>query len=182
MRRKIKIIWIIAFLMLGISACNKDEAEQLSVETLETDETTEENIDTSDSIFVYVCGAVMWEGVYELPNGSRVYEAIQRAGGFTEDAAVTAVNQAEVLVDEAQLYIPTENEVAVQQVQNDGKVNLNSATKEQLMTLPGVVESKASLIIQYREEHGRFQKIEDVMNISGIKEGLFNKIKEYIKV
>ena len=181
MHRKMKIMWMIVFLMLGISACNKEETEQISIQTLETDKTAEESSDASDSIFVYVCGAVMWEGVYELPNGSRVYEAIQRAGGFADDAAVISINQAEVLEDEAQIYVPTMNEFAIEQVQNDGKVNLNTATKEELMTLPGVGESKASLIIQYREEHGRFQEIEDVMNISGIKEGLFNQMKEYIK-
>ena len=124
----------------------------------------------------------MQEGVYELSSESRVYEAIQKAGGFAEDAAITAINQAKVLEDEERIYVPTIEEATLEQIQNDGKVNLNTATKEELMTLPGVGESKAKLIIQYREEQGTFQTIEDVMNISGIKEGLFDKIKEYIKV
>lgn len=104
------------------------------------------------------------------------------AGGFSEEAAVSRINQAEVLKDETRLYIPTMNEIVEEQSKEDGKVNLNTATKEELMTLPGVGQSKAALIIQYREEHGKFQTIEDIMNISGIKEGLFGKIKDYIKV
>ena len=182
MHRKIKIILIMILFLFGMSACKQEEAEQLSIETKLDEETIESDTEAKDSIFVYVCGAVLWEGVYELPDGSRVYEAIQRAGGFADDAAVTSINQAEVLEDEARIYIPTMDELAAEQVQNDGKVNLNTATKEELMTLPGVGESKATLIIQYREEYGGFQTIEDVMNISGIKEGLFYKIKDYIKV
>ena len=73
-------------------------------------------------------------------------------------------------------------EITNEETKGDGKVNLNLASKEELMTLPGVGEAKADLIIQYREEHGRFQNIEDVMNISGIKEGLFAKIKDNITV
>lgn len=182
MHRKIKIMMLIILLLFGVSACGQEESEQLSLETMETEEPIEEDGDADDRIFVYVCGAVLCEGVYEMPSGSRVYEAIQKAGGFADDAAVTSVNQAEVLQDEMQLYIATIEEAEAEQIQDDGKVDLNNATKEQLMTLPGVGESKAGLIIQYREEHGKFQTIEDVMNISGIKEGLFGKIKEYIKV
>ena len=164
MHRKVrKIVFVILFL-LPIWACAQEEGR------------------TENSIFVYVCGAVMNEGVYELPAGSRVYEAIQKAGGFAEDAAVTHINQAEVLEDETQLYVPTMEEITNEETKGDGKVNLNLASKEELMTLPGVGEAKADLIIQYREEHGRFQNIEDVMNISGIKEGLFAKIKDNITV
>ena len=120
--------------------------------------------------------------MYELPVGSRVFEAVQMAGGFLEDAAVSHINQAEVLEDETRLYIPTMNEMIEAESHSDDEVNINTAAKEELMTLPGVGEAKAELIIQYREEHGTFQKIEDIMNISGIKEGLFGKIKDYIKV
>ena len=161
--------------------CDKDNTSKLSLEHIETELETEKD-QVNSSIFVYVCGAVLDEGVYELPAGSRVYEAIQKAGGFTEDAAVTHINQAEVLEDETQLYVPTMEEITNEETKDDGKVNLNSATKEELMTLPGVGDAKADLIIQYREEHGRFQNIEDVMNISGIKEGLFAKIKDNITV
>ena len=174
---------IILILLLGLvlTGCSK-KAEQLALETVEMPSAFEEESKVQDSIFVFVCGAVKCEGVYELPSGSRVFEAIQMAGGFSEDAAVSRINQAEVLADETRLYIPTMNEMTEEQSQEDGKVNINTATKEELMTLPGVGQSKAALIIQYREEHGRFQAIEDIMNISGIKDGLFGKIKDYIKV
>ena len=111
-----------------------------------------------------------------------MYEVVQKAGGFTEEAATTYVNQAEIVRDEERIYIPTQNEALELQVLDDGKVNLNTATKEELMTIPGVGESKADSIVQYREEIGKFQTIEDIMNVSGIKEGLFQKIKDYIKI
>ena len=182
MHRKIKIVMLGILLLLHMSACTQEDARRLSLENVETDLAEKDESETDNSIFVYVCGAVLYEGVYELPAGCRVYEAIQEAGGFSADAAVNHINQAEVLEDETQLYIPTMEEIANEQDVDDGKVNLNTATREELMTLPGVGESKADLIIQYREEHGKFQSIEDVMNISGIKEGLFAKIKENITV
>ncbi len=174
------IILTLLFLLV-IAGCSKDTA-QLSLETKETDPVLEEDSKTKDSIFVFVCGAVKCEGVYEMPQGSRVFEAVSMAGGFSENAAVSQVNQAEILEDETKLYIPTIDEIAEAESVEDGKVNINTAAKEELMTLPGVGQSKAELIIQYREEHGRFQAIEDIMNISGIKEGLFGKIKDLIKV
>ena len=181
MHRKVRKIVLVILFLLPIWACVQEEG-RVSLKPIETDLAEKEEDRTENSIFVYVCGAVMDEGVYELPAGSRVYEAIQKAGGFTEDAAVTQINQAEVLEDETQLYVPTMEEITNEETKGDGKVNLNLASKEELMTLPGVGEAKADLIIQYREEHGRFQNIEDVMNISGIKEGLFAKIKDNITV
>lgn len=181
MRRKVRNLVFIILFQLLTWACAQEEGS-VSLEPIETELAEKEEDRTGNSIFVYVCGAVLDEGVYELPAGSRVYEAIQKAGGFTEDAAVTQINQAEVLEDETQLYVPTMEEITNEETKGDGKVNLNLASKEELMTLPGVGEAKADLIIQYREEHGRFQNIEDVMNISGIKEGLFAKIKDNITV
>ena len=183
MRRKVELVILGIALIFQLVGCDKDNTSKLSLEHIETELETEKD-QVNSSIFVYVCGAVLDEGVYELPAGSRVYEAIQKAGGFTEDAAVTQINQAEVLEDETQLYVPTMagSVITNEETKDDGKVNLNSATKEELMTLPGVGDAKADLIIQYREEHGRFQNIEDVMNISGIKEGLFAKIKDNITV
>ena len=111
-----------------------------------------------------------------------MYEAIEKAGGFRADAATTEVNQAEELEDGMRLYVPTVNELIEAQSKKNGKININKASKEELMTLPGVGESKAERIIQYRKERGAFKKTEEIMNISGIKEGLYNKIKDYISV
>ena len=186
MRRTIVIKMIIVttfVLWVLLTSCSRKETELISLEETEVfSEDADVTEEQSDSIFVYVCGAVFREGVYELPIGSRVYEAIEKAGGVLENAAVTQINQAEVLEDEAQLYIPTLEEVAMQQAQEDGKVNLNSATKEELMTLTGVGATKAESILSYRQTNGKFKSVEDIMQISGIKEGLFNKIKDYITV
>ncbi len=170
--------------LLALTAC-KEEKKQVTLTPVEETQSAEREDEAQ--VVVHVCGAVRDEGVYELPLGSRVYEAIEMAGGFTRKAAKTQMNLAEILEDEAYLYVPTKAEAGAKDSDlqvgiQDGKVNLNTATREELMTLSGVGEAKADLIIQYREEHGRFHKIEDVMNISGIKEGLFAKIKEDITV
>jgi len=180
MHRKLSWIFSMTFLMMCLSACTLEETEAISLEEAEANQ--EETIEESESIFVYVCGAVVQEGVYEFPNGSRVYEAIEKAGGFSEHAAITTINQAEVLEDEMQLYVPTIEEMLDAQEVDDGKINLNTASKEDLMRLPGIGESKAESIIEYRELNGKFQAVEDVMEIPGIKEGLFNKMKNYIKI
>ena len=137
-------------------------------------------------IYVYVCGAVIQTGVYELPQDSRVYEVIEKAGGFAENADISGINQAALLQDEEQIYVPAVGELE-QTSQNEGeeksgKINLNTSTKEELMTLPGIGESKADSIIKYREEQGKFQSIEDIKQIEGIKDGVFQKIEDLITV
>ena len=171
---------IVVFVLLMCMGCSGNEVEEISLQ--ETESIDMQMEDKEDSIFVYVCGAVSVPGVYELESGSRVFEAIEAAGGILPDAAEETINQAQVLKDEAKLYIPTQEEIKVQLSATSGKVNLNTATKEMLMTIPGVGASKAEDIISYRNKHGAFTKIEDVMKISGIKEALFEKMKEYITV
>lgn len=173
-------ICLVFMVFMCLTACDAKE-ETLSLETVEPQE-KQELVDVDGSIFVYVCGAVEREGVYKLPAGSRIYEAVEMAGGFREDAATTEVNQAEVLQDETKVYVPTIAETISAEAEEDGKINLNKATKQELMTLPGVGESRAESIIQYRNENGGFKSIEEIMQISGIKEGLFEKIKELIKI
>lgn len=138
---------------------------------------------------VYVCGAVKKPGVYELKVGARICDAIALAGGLREDAATENLNQAERVEDaqmiqvlttaQAQESIMTEQSVAEQ---DDGHININTASVEQLMTLSGIGQSKADSIIAYRDENGEFEAIEDIMNIPGIKEGVFLKIKDSISV
>ena len=143
-------------------------------------------------IQVYVCGAVASPGVYVLPEGSRVYEAVEMAGGLLESADPKALNQARPLADGEQITVLT-----VEEVQNgetaeqgaggsvsggDGKVNINTADADELMTLSGIGESRAKAIIAYREENGKFESIEDIMKIDGIKEKMFEKIRDSITV
>lgn len=160
----------------------------------ETD-TTAIDVGTDEKVAVHVCGAVLYPGVYYLEPGSIRQEALDAAGGFTEEAAVDYVNLAAQISAGEKLYIPYADEVSAQEMPGSGtdehvpeaeaasgKVNLNTAEKEELMTLPGIGESKADAIIQYREDAGLFQGIEDIMLVPGIKEGTYNNIKEYIVV
>ncbi len=178
--QKNSIIILLMMVILSLAGCRKSQSEELSLQ--ETDTVDIQQEEAKESIYVHVCGAVNSEGVYELPRGSRVFEAIEAAGGFREDAATTEVNQAELLEDEARIYVPTVQEIQQGTSSKNGKININKATKEELMTLPGVGASRAESIVQYRKEQGAFKKIEDIMKIAGIKEALFEKIKELISV
>lgn len=148
-----------------------------------------------EMLFAYVCGAVNHPGVYQLPADSRIYEAIDAAGGLRGDAAGEFVNQAQKLEDGQRIYVPTREEtqqasdlwnVDVSETgekQNvSGKVNINSATAEELKTLPGIGDAKAQSIVSYRQQNGLFQSIEELMNVEGIKDGVFDKIKDKITV
>lgn len=157
----------------------------------ENTETAKANGTETGKIYVYVCGAVKMPGVYELEKGTRVFQAVQAAGGMTGDASAASVNQARAVNDGEQIYIPTLEEVrntetGVGQTVIGGtgkkKVNINTAGMEELMTLTGIGEAKARSIMEYREENGGFGKIEELMEIEGIKEGVFNKIKEDIMI
>ena len=159
---------------------SEEPAEKAERKKAEADSGTVEENPERKKVFVYVCGEVQASGVYELEQDSRVFEAIAKAGGLTENAAAEAVNQARVVVDGEQIYVPSLDEVTERT--DDGKININTAEKEELMTLTGVGEAKAQSIIAYREEHGGFQSIEELMQIEGIKEGVFNKIKEDITI
>ena len=160
---------------------------------------TQVEVDNSKAagIYVYICGEVANPGVYELSEDSRIYEAVDAAGGFTENAARESINLASRVSDGMQITIYTKEEAAslpaggTSAGKNSGQdqmsgssslVNLNTATKEELMTLKGIGESKAEDIIRYREKSGGFKKIEDIMKISGIKEAGFQKIKDSITV
>lgn len=138
--------------------------------------------DSGQVIYVYVCGHVNEPGVYALVEDARICDALEMAGGVTEDGRPEALNQAEHMTDGQTLYVPGRDEVVTVQAEaEDGLLDINLADRESLMTLPGIGSSKADDIVQYREEHGAFAAIEDLMEIPGIKEGIFNKIKDKIK-
>ena len=199
------LIFIVFFFFAGCGSADTEEngIEEITLtdegteETAEKDETSENNGEeqadaAEQTVFVYVCGEVRSPGVYELRADARVFEAISSAGGITEDAAPDAVNQARVIADGEQIYVPTVEEAASQETGVGGttvtkgteniKININTAGKEELMTLTGIGEAKADDILKYREEHGSFGSIEELMQINGIKEGVFNKIKDDITI
>ena len=170
------------------------EEEDLSGETQEEDK--EESGEEPGSIFVYVCGQVAAPGVYELPGDARVYQAIEMAGGTLEGASPESLNLAQQAEDGQKIYVPTEEEAqtgaALQDTmggaqdtasdQEAGKVNLNTAGLEELMTLTGIGQTRAEAILAYREEEGDFRSPEDIMNVEGIKEGIYEKLKDEITV
>ena len=164
-----------------------------------------------EMIYVDVCGAVANPGVFQLAVGSRVFQAIEAAGGYLPEAVQNCVNRAGVLTDGQQLYILTQEEMERQgldpaemagasdgqmngsagtgqntgiaaQAQQDNRININTADEAQLTTLTGIGATRAQAIIAYREENGPFAAIEDIMNVQGIKEGTFAKIKDEIVV
>lgn len=136
------------------------------------------------AISVFVCGAVKCPGVVELPEGSRVNDALEAAGGFAEDAAKEQVNLAAKVSDGEKLYFPTCEEAAsaAEEKSGDGLININTASAEELCTLPGIGASRAADIIRYREREGVFVTCEDIMKVTGIKNSVYDKIKDRIKV
>lgn len=148
------------------------------------------------AIYVYVCGAVKSPGLYKMPYGTRGLTAVEMAGGFDEKADRDYLNLAAVLCDGQRLYIPfltdTENlapENRIDGTEGDGggggiigKVNINTASIQELMTLSGIGEARARDIIEYRTKVGAFITIEEIMNVTGIGEARFEKIKDSIRV
>lgn len=147
--------------------------------------------------YVHICGEVAKPGVYELPYGSRIFQAVEAAGGMTEQAAADSVNLAVPVQDGMRVKIPSQEEVeslgeeefhplsagAGQETKKGAElVNLNTAGSEELMTLNGIGKARAEEIIRYRTENGNFQSIEDIKDIPGIKDALFQKIKDSITV
>ena len=195
------------------------ESEGISkkkAEITESDRSSAIQQPVSRTIYVDVCGAVVNPGVYELSSDSRVFQAIEKAGGYLPGAAASYLNRARSLSDGQQIYVPTKEEVDSQTIPltqdetaQDGmvqegtaqagtaayntadgtgttqagqRIDLNTADVSQLSTLTGVGESKALAIIAYREENGPFTSIEDIMNVPGIKEGTYEKIKDKIAI
>lgn len=160
--------------------------------------TAEEAFDEPAAVTVYVCGAVEDPGVYTLDEGRRIADALELAGGMSEEADRDYINQAMLLADCQKIYIPRKGEIPNPSYEDSGpdpqgthpkekvnealadRVNINTGSKQELMTLPGIGEAKAGLIIEYRDSNGGFSSIEDIMKINGIKEGMFNKIKDRI--
>lgn len=173
------------------------EAEKTSEPVREQEKQKE--TEAIEEVFAHVCGAVKNPGVYSLLKGARVSDFISCAGGLTEEAAGDFVNQAGEVADGERIYIPCKEEAAAwtsstsfseqkisapdskeEGTKASDKICLNTASVKELMTLPGIGQSKAERIIQYREENGPFKNTEELMKIEGIKEGVFQKIQDLV--
>lgn len=204
----VRLIGIFFWMVMLLTGCaGKDKAIVLipsgeaatELSTLEAMEQAAETADSSGTVtgtettkaevqmvYVYVCGAVRDPGVVEVPEGSRAEKALQLAGGMTEQADPFYVNLAEIVSDGQKLYFPTASEAeeleAAGKAAEEGIVNINTASAEELCTLPGIGASRAADIVRYREKNGAFQTIEDIMKVSGIKQNAYDKLCDKITV
>lgn len=205
--KKQKIIAIILITIIGIGIyCYTDAIENTNEEEIEnvlevaqtntTKETEEKNI------FVHIAGCVQKEGMLELSSNSRIADAIEKAGGLTQEADLSDINLAYLLEDGMKIYIPNQNErqennektentaktenTPSMQIQDTNTkqdvININTATQEELDTLPGIGPATATKIIEYRKEKGKFKQKEEIKEVSGIGEAKYEKIKEYISI
>ena len=193
-RNHIKILLVVLlFVAAGIVySCSQRQPEPApEIETEQESEICAEESETSSVseilICVHVCGAVKCPGVYYLKDGLRVCDAVECAGGLCEDAAADYVNLAGYISDGEQIFIPDKEEAKelkspAQGEAADGLININTAGLEELKTLPGVGDIKAKAIISYREKVAAFEKPEDIKNVAGIKDSMYEDIKSLIKV
>jgi competence protein ComEA len=170
-----------------VSQLEMEEFQEL-IHQQPTQEKKEEKHEESGTVFVDIKGAVKNQGVYQLHAGARVKDAIALAGGFTVQADSTKVNLAALLHDEMVIYVPMVGEQidtpdwSIQTAEQNKKININTASIEELQTLSGIGQKRAEVIVQYREENGPFKRIEDILDVSGIGEKMFEKIKDHIIV
>lgn len=170
--------------LLIFSGCDSSDhvtLEEAFVFRESTEEFSQKVEESEEAWYVYVCGAVVYPGVYELEKDSRIVDAIEAAGGFLEEAAEEGINLAERVKDGMQITVPTKEQLAkiqdAQAVQKAGLVNLNQATVQELCTLSGIGQAKAEAILAYRTEIGAFTSIEQLKEVAGIGESLFQQIK-----
>ena len=206
MKNKMKAyVVLICLLLCGCGASDTDaylittQESQIPIESEALEPDTEENADGKEApLLVYVCGEVVNPGVYELPGGARVCDAVEAAGGFTKNASQDYWNLAEALTDGQMISFPTREEAAERKKHDtdpdssgdfsssgrtaDSKVNINTADVSQLQQLSGIGQTRAEAIVAYRDEHGAFSKVEDIMKVSGIKNALFEKMRDDITV
>lgn len=209
-----KMIFLLCFLLISgcgqeVSILKKEASQDLvsesdtekgeeQAEVEETQEALQKEKVSETMIYVDIGGAVKNPGVYMIPEESRMFQVVELAGGFTEDAEKNLVNQADILKDGQKIYIYTIQEAKELEEQGllsseqtditgtleqvNGKVNINLADKDTLMTLSGIGETRAEAILKFREEHGGFGNIEELMQVEGIKEKTYDKIKDSITV
>ena len=140
----------------------------------------EENIETTEYILIDLRGEVKYPGIYKVKEGSLIIDVVRLAGGFTESANIDNINLVNEVSKNMKLVIPSIDNTTSSNL--DNLINLNMATIAELMTLPKIGEAKAKAIISYREENGGFKSIDELKNISGIGDALYEAIKTYVTV
>ena len=208
----ISIILLITFAYIYKNIYSVDESSEIIINNdmqiennlVQNEENQENNLKEEEKVVVHVIGEVNNPGVVTLKEGARIIDAINEAGGKTEEADLSKINLAYVIEDGTQIYIPRINEnlneielmtqdagssTIISNSETDNgenskevKVNINTANKEKLETLPGIGETTAQKIIDYREANGKFNNIEDIKNVSGIGDAKFNSLKDKITV
>ena len=189
---KAAVIGGILLILMGVGGLFSKKEESVEgttvVETTMLAEKTEVSTTQETVIFVDIKGAVKNPGVYQMKVGDRVKDALEAAGGLTEEADSQKVNLAKRLEDQMVIVVPKVGEEAEEipagetrkEATKEGKVNINTATVEELKTLKGVGEKKAEAIIEYRKKNGSFQTKEDLMKVRGIGKKLFESFQERI--
>ncbi len=167
-------------LQTEVTTVSKDEKE---------DKNQKEEVVEQDLITVDVKGAVKSPGIYDLPVGSRINDAVQKAGGLTDNADSKSINLAQRISDEALVYVPTKEEATSQEAHSiasntkeNKKVNLNKASLEELKQVKGLGAKRAQDIIDHRESNGKFKSVDELKKVSGIGAKTIEKLKEYVTV
>lgn len=206
-KQKIIVIGILVLSLIIIIYYFYTQYHQLQKEDFQQEEIEEANImqkeeiEAEEAIIIHISGAVEKEGIVKVKEGARISDVIEVAGGLKLEASLKNVNLAYMVEDGQKIYIPTKEEEKEQEEKeytiiqdgnnNDsttkkeegkGKVNINQATQTELEGLPGIGSSTALKIIQYREENGKFQSIEDIKQVNGIGDAKYNQIKDGISV
>ena len=207
-KKIILIIILVIALITYYYLYTKNNTEEINNENLEiTNNETQEESKEEEKIVVHITGAVNKEGIVELQEGARIADAIEKAGGARENADIKNINLATVLEDGMKVHIPTIEETQANKqneninIENNansqiatettnitsntktqGKININTATEEELDTLPGIGPSTAAKIIDYRKENGKFKNIEEIKEVSGIGDAKYEKIKDLIGI
>lgn len=207
-KQKIIVIAIAGIVAIGIMyfIYNRNQVKEdinIENEILVNSVITNENNTNDDIVIIHITGSVKNPGIVKLKEGSRIEDAIEAAGGLTENADITKVNLAYVVEDGTKIKIPSASEEdigdediidsksgdniiieenAVPSNNSTQTININKATEKEFETLPGIGPSLASKIIEYRNQNGKFESIEDIKNVNGIGDNKYEKIKDLITV
>ncbi|MDI9636939.1 ComEA family DNA-binding protein [Kamptonema cortianum] len=179
-RQKFGLAGIGALLLVSVGywgAQGSKEPTPVDIRQTETTPLSEHVQSTEGKILIHISGAVRQPGVVSLPVGARVLDAIQAAGGFDAGADQSRLNLAAVLTDGAKLDVPQQGSAESETVTPGGPVSINSASQTELESLPGIGPTLATRIIEYRTVNGGFRSIEDLMQVKGIGQKLYDRIK-----